>query len=138
MAQTVFETLDEVRGAVGRHLGTTDWVAIAATEVGAFAAATGEPGPAEVVPPLLVLALTNRFLPEIMEVRGAALGVNYGTGPVRFGPPTPVGSRVRCGVDLVACEDVRGGIQTTMRITVEVAGREEPACVVDALSRWLS
>jgi hypothetical protein len=25
-----------------------------------------------------------------------------------------------------------------MRITVEVAGREEPACVVDALSRWLS
>jgi hypothetical protein len=38
----------------------------------------------------------------------------------------------------VACEDVRGGIQTTMRITVEVAGREEPACVVDALSRWLS
>jgi hypothetical protein len=28
-------------------------------------------------------------------------------------------------------------VQTVMRVTLEVDGRREPACVVDAVSRWL-
>jgi hypothetical protein len=33
---------------------------------------------------------------------------------------------------------VPGGVQTTIRITMEVEGGDEPACVVDSLSRWLA
>jgi hypothetical protein len=133
---TVFETLDEVRAAVGRDLGTSAWHRLEPAQLDDFAGATGTPTSEDGVPPLLVLALTNLFLPQIVEVRGASMGVNYGTGEVRFPSAAPTGSRVRGGAVLVACDEIRGGIQTTMRITVEVDGSEDPACVVDSLSRW--
>jgi acyl dehydratase len=133
MGQTVLDSLDEVRAAVGRHLGTSDWLEITADRVDRFAAATGDRDHG-----YLALALTNLFLPEIVEVRGASLGVNYGTASVRFRAPLLVGSRVRGTAELVACDEIPGGVQTTIRITVEVDGADHPACVVDSLSRWLA
>jgi acyl dehydratase len=133
MAQTVFDSLDEVRAAVGRHLGTSDWLEITPERLDRFAAATGDRDHG-----YLALALTNLFLPEIVEVRGASLGVNYGTASVRFRAPLLVGSRVRGTAELMACDEIPGGVQTTIRITVEVEGAGHPACVVDSLSRWLA
>jgi acyl dehydratase len=133
MAQTVLDTLDQVRAAVGRHLGTSDWLEITPERLDRFAAATGDRDHG-----YLALALTNLFLPEIVEVRGASLGVNYGTASVRFRAPLLVGSRVRGTAELVACDEIPGGLQTTIRITVEVDGADHPACVVDSLSRWLA
>jgi acyl dehydratase len=86
----------------------------------------------------LTLALSNMLLPQIVEVRGVSLGVNYGTGPVLFPAPVPVGSRVRGTAEMVACDDIPGGVQTRIRITVEIEGGDTPACVVDSLSRWLA
>jgi acyl dehydratase len=133
MAQTVLDSLDEVRAAVGRHLGTSDWLEITPDRLDRFAAATGDRDHG-----YLALALTNLFLPEIVEVRGASLGVNYGAGSVRFRAPLLVGSRVRGTAELVACDEIPGGVQTTIRITVEVDGADHPACVVESLSRWLA
>jgi acyl dehydratase len=133
MAQTVLDSLDEVRAAVGRHLGTSDWLEITPERLDRFAAATGDRDHG-----YLALALTNLFLPEIVEVRGASLGVNYGTASVRFRAPLLVGSRVRGTAELMACDEIPGGVQTTIRITVEVEGAGHPACVVDSLSRWLA
>jgi acyl dehydratase len=133
MAQTVFDSLDEVRAAVGRQLGTSDWLEITPDRLDRFGAATGDPDHG-----YLALALTNLFLPEIVEVRGASLGVNYGTGSVRFGAPLLVGCWVRGTAELVACDEIPGGVQTTIRVTVEVDGPDHPACVVDSLSRWLA
>jgi acyl dehydratase len=133
MAQTVFDSLDEVRAAVGRQLGTSDWLEITPDRLDRFGAATGDPDHG-----YLALALTNLFLPEIVEVRGASLGVNYGTGSVRFGAPLQVGCWVRGTAELVACDEIPGGVQTTIRVTVEVDGADHPACVVDSLSRWLA
>jgi acyl dehydratase len=133
MAQTVLDTLDEVRAAVGRHLGTSDWLEITPERLDRFAAATGDRDHG-----YLALALTNLFLPEIVEVRGVSLGVNYGTASVRFSAPLLVGSRLRGTAELVACDEIPGGLQTTIRITVEVDGADHPACVVDSLSRWLA
>jgi acyl dehydratase len=133
MAQTVLDSLDEVRAAVGRHLGTSDWLEITPERLDRFAAATGDRDHGYLAP-----ALTNLFLPEIVEVRGASLGVNYGTASVRFRAPLLVGSRVRGTAELMACDEIPGGVQTTIRITVEVEGAGHPACVVDSLSRWLA
>jgi acyl dehydratase len=133
MAQTVLDSLDEVRAAVGRDLGTSDWLEITPERLDRFAAATGDRDHG-----YLALALTNLFLPEIVEVRGASLGVNYGTASVRFRAPLLVGSRVRGTAELMACDEIPGGVQTTIRITVEVEGAGHPACVVDSLSRWLA
>ncbi len=104
-----------------------------------FAAATGAPPePDGAVPPYLVLALSNRLLPEIVEVRGISAGVNYGTGAVRFPAPLPIGGRLRARADLVAADEVAGGVQTTIRVTLEAEGAADPACVIDSLSRWLA
>ena len=65
------------------------------------------------------------------------MGINYGVDRVRFPAPVPVGARIRAGVELVEVSDVSGGIQTLMRITMEVEGSEKPACVIDSLARWL-
>lgn len=133
MAQTVFNSLDEVRAAVGRRLGVSDWLEITPDRLEGFAAATGDRDHG-----YLALALTNLFLPQVVEVRGTSLGVNYGTGGVRFDAPLRAGARVRGTADLVACEEIPGGVQTTILVTVEVDGAGRPACVVESLSRWLA
>jgi acyl dehydratase len=153
MAQTVFESLDEVRAAVGTTLGTSGWFAVTQERVNQFADATGDrqwihvdverareesPYGGPIAHGYLTLSLTNLVLPEVLEVRGASLGVNYGTGRVRFPAPVPVGSRVRGTAELAACDEIAGGIQTTIVITMEVEGGTKPACVVESISRWMA
>jgi acyl dehydratase len=153
MPPTVFETLDELRGAAGTHLGWTDWVEIDQERVRLFADATGDhqwihvdveranaesPFGGPIAHGYLTLALSNLFLPELLQVPGASAGVNYGTGKVRFPSPVPVGSRIRGGAEVTAIEEITGGIQTTITITIEVEGTDKPACVIESLSRWMS
>jgi acyl dehydratase len=139
MPPTILEGLGEVRSSVGRTLGTTGWTELTVEQVALFDRAVGaaDGGSAGRVPPFLVLALTNLFMPQLVEVRGVALGVNYGTGAVRFPATARAGDRLRASAELVACDDIAGGVQTTIRITVEVDGGTELVCVVDALSRWM-
>jgi acyl dehydratase len=149
----VFTTLDELRGAAGTHLGWTDWVEVTQEQVNLFADATGDhqwihvdverataesPFGGPIAHGYLTLALSNRFLPELLQVPAASAGVNYGTGKVRFPSPVPVGSRVRGGAEVTAVEEIAGGLQTTITITIEVEGSAKPACVVESLSRWLA
>jgi acyl dehydratase len=153
MAQTTFESLDELRAGVGRHLGWSDWLTVDQDRVDLFAEATGDhqwihvdveraaaesPFGGPIAHGYLTLSLSNLFLPQLVEVRGVSAGINYGTGRVRFPAPVPVGSRVRAGAELTAVDEIPGGLQTTMTITVEVEGAEKPACVIESLSRWLA
>jgi acyl dehydratase len=150
---TVFASLDELRAAAGTHLGFTDWLEVTQDRVNLFADATGDhqwihvdveraraesPYGGPIAHGFLTLSLSNLFLPQLLEVRGASAGVNYGTGRVRFPAPVPVGSRVRGGAEIVAVDEIPGGVQTTITITIEVEGGGKPACVIESLSRWLA
>lgn len=136
MPPTIID-LDELTGAVGRDLGATKWLTIEPLQLTLFAAATASPPSPEEVPAYLVLSLTNLFMPDLLEVRGAASGVNYGTGQVRFPHAVRAGDRVRGRATLADAADVSGGVQTTVEIRIEVDGEAEPACTVESLSRWL-
>ena len=153
MALTTFDGIDEVRAAAGRHLGYSSWLDVDQERVNRFADATGDhqwihvdverataesPFGGPIAHGYLTLALTNLFLPEVVEVRNISLGVNRGTGRIRFPAPVPVGSRLRGGVELVSVDDIAGGIDTTMLITVEREGSDKPVCVVESLSRYLA
>ena len=151
MAQTVLDGLDQVKAAVGRDLGTSDWLEISQSRVDQFAEATGDhqwihvdperaaagPFGGTIAHGYLTLSLSNAFLPEIVEVRGVSMGVNYGAGKVRFPAPVLVGSRIRAQATLTDVADVAGGVQTTILITVEIEGGAKPACVVESISRFL-
>jgi acyl dehydratase len=149
---TVFPTPDALLAAVGTDLGHTDWLEITQDRVDRFADATGDhqwihvdPARAAAESPYggtiahgyLTLALTNLFLPQLIEVHGISMGVNYGAAKLRFPAPVPVGSKVRGHGAITEAEEVSGGVQTTIVITVEVDGGTKPACVVESLSRWL-
>jgi acyl dehydratase len=125
-------SLDDLRAAAGSDLGTSGWFPVTAAMVDGFAAATSP----DAVPAYLALSLTNRVLPEIMSVDASA-GLNVGTDAVRFPGGLAAGDRVRGRAELLSCTEVTGGVRTVMRLTLEVEGRDEPACVVDAVSLWL-
>jgi len=134
---TVFASLDELRAAPpGTALGESGWITVSQTDVDRFARATGT-DERDGVPPYMVLALSNRLLPEVVEVRGISSGINYGTDAVRFPSPVPVGGRLRARAELVAAAEVTGGVQTTIRVTLETDGGET-AAEIDSLSRWLA
>lgn len=148
---TVFKTPAELKTAVGQHLGHSDWLEITQARINQFADATGDHQWIHVDPEraksgpfgtciahgYLTLSLVNLFMPQIVEVRGIRMGVNYGADKVRFPAPVPVGSRIRGGGDLLSAEEVKGGaVQATIRITVEIEGKDRPACVVDTISRY--
>lgn len=132
MKTASFTDLDALLAAPPLDLGATGWVDVAEEEVARFEAATAGPASG-----FLALSLTNRFLPQLLAVPGASSGVNYGAEEVRFGPAVRAGERVRATAAIVAAAEVPGGVQTTIEISIEVEGNEEPACVVRSLSRWL-
>jgi acyl dehydratase len=149
---TVFTTPADLKTAIGKHLGYSQWLEITQERINLFADATGDhqwihvdperaktgPFGACIAHGYLTLSLVNMFLPEIVEVRGIRMGVNYGADKVRFPAPVTVGSRIRGSGELVNVEDVKGGaVQATIRVTVEVEGKDRPACVVDTISRFV-
>ena len=144
-------TLDELEQSGERDLGTSPWHEITQEQVNGFADATGDhqwihvdperathgPFGTTIAHGYLTLAITNLFLPALLRVPSAKLGLNYGANKVRFPAPVPVGSRIRMGAEIIDVQDVPGGVQVTTRNTVEIDGSEKPACVVEALSRFL-
>jgi len=150
MAQTVVEGLEGVQSLVGKELGHSDWVEITQERVNQFADATGDhqwihvdPEPAKRESPFggpiahgyLTLSLIPMLLPQIVEITGFRMGVNYGTEKVRFPSPVPVGSRVRAAATLESATPFDGGIAMNMGVTVEVEGASKPAMVATVVYR---
>jgi acyl dehydratase len=148
---TPFDSPDALRAGIGTHLGYSDWLEITQERIDRFADATGDhqwihtdperartgPFGTTIAHGYLTLSITNLFLAKLLRVPSAKLGVNYGANKVRFPAPVPVGSKIRMGVEIIDVADVPGGVQVTTRNTVEIDGGEKPACVVEALSRFL-
>jgi acyl dehydratase len=148
---TVFQSPKELAGSVGKQLGKSEWITITQDRINRFADATEDhqwihvdvekakngPFGAPIAHGYLTLSLVSMFLPQIVEVHGISMGVNYGTDKVRFPAPVPVGSKLRGSAELVKVEEVGGGgVQATVRVTVEIDGKDKPACVVDTISRY--
>jgi acyl dehydratase len=147
---TIFKTPADLKGAVGQHLGTSKWLEITQDRINLFAEATGDhqwihvdperakdgPFGACIAHGYLTQSLVNMFLPEILEVQGISMGINYGADKLRFPSPVPVGSKVRGTGELISAEDVKGCVQAIVRVTVEIEGNDKPACVIDTISRY--
>jgi acyl dehydratase len=140
---------DEVKAAVGRELGVSDWYEVTQATIDQFAEVTGDhqwihvdperaaqtPFGGTIAHGLFTLSLGPKFSYEVMDMQGFAFGVNYGYGKVRFPAPLPVGSKVRMRAALTNVDDVPGGIQITVTQTFEREGEEKPVCVAESLAR---
>lgn len=146
----IFETPAALIGAEGTKLDPTDWLTIDQDRVNGFAEVTGDhqwihvdverakdgPFGGTIAHGYLTMSLVNYFLPQLIEVRGFAHAVNVGADRLRFLSPVKVGSRIRGVGEIVGVEEVKGAIQSVVRVTVEIEGSDKPACVVDTISRY--
>ena len=150
MSARIFPTPHALATAVGQQFGPTEWMEIDQRRVDLFADATddhqwihvdperakGGPFGGAIAHGYLTLALVNRFLPQLIDVQGVEMGVNMGADRLRFTSPVRVGQRLRGRGELVAVAEVKGAIQSTLRVTIEIEGTDRPACVVDTISRY--
>jgi acyl dehydratase len=146
----IFHSAEELRAAAGREAGPTDWITVEQSRVDEFADATDDhqwihvdparaasgPFGTTIAHGYLTLSLVNFFLPNLVRVEGAKMGVNYGTNKVRFPAAVKVGARIRGRAQVLEATDVPGGVQIVVRVTIEIEGGERPACVADTISRF--
>ncbi|MFD9890202.1 MaoC family dehydratase [Amycolatopsis sp. NPDC059027] len=147
-----FSSLDEFAGAVGEHLGYSDWLTITQERVDLFADATDDhqwihvdaekaaagPFGTTIAHGFLTLSLISGFVGKIYRVHGIRMGINYGLNKVRFPQPVKVGAKIRAGAELVEVTDVPGGKQGVVRWTIEIDGEPKPACVAEMVARLIA
>jgi acyl dehydratase len=148
----VFNGIDEVRAAVGQHLGYSEYQVVTQQDIDAFAALTGDDQPIHVDPKrakdgpfgttiahgLLTLSLGPRHARQVYKIDGLAASVNYGYDKIRFPLPVPVDSKIRIGAVITSVTEVKGGAQIAITFTWEIEGGTKPACVADMLIRALA
>jgi acyl dehydratase len=146
-----FESTADLKQAIGKPLGPSDWLAIEQDRINLFADATDDhqwihvdverakqgPFGAPIAHGYLTLSLVSHFLPQLLVVPNAKMGVNYGCNKVRFPAPVPVGSKIRASGEITSVEEIPGGAQVVVRVTIEIDGGSKPACVVESVSRFV-
>lgn len=146
----VYASPRDLIGQVGTQLGPSGWLLIDQERVNAFAAVTGDhqwihvdverarqsPFGGTIAHGYLTMSLINLILPELIEVRGFTHAVNVGADRLRFLAPVKVGSRIRGLGEIISVEEIKGAVQSVVRVTIEIEGGEKPACVVDTISRY--
>ena len=143
-------TLDEFESLVGEHLGYSDYLTVTQEKINLFADATGDhqwihvdperakqsPFGGPIAHGYLTLSLIPVLMGQVVKVDGVKMGVNYGTNKVRFPSPVPVGSEIRLGAAVAEVEEIAGGLQVALDVTIEVKGAPKPSCVAQVVFRY--
>jgi len=144
--------IEKAKELIGTEIGVGEWHEVTQDQINKFAEATldnqwihvdterAKAGPfgAPIAHGYLTMSLAAYFGGQLIRVSGISMGINYGADKVRFPAPVPVGSKLRGRGEILDAKEVPGGVQTTVRITIEREGADKPAAVVDAISRYLA
>ena len=121
---TVFETPADLKNAIGKQLGVSDWLEIDQQRIDKFADATGDhqwihldverckkesPYGCTIAHGYYTLSLMPMLMAQVWKLTGARMGVNYGLNKLRFPAPVPVGKKVRAHATLQDCKEIEGG-----------------------------
>ncbi|MFP6808780.1 MAG: MaoC family dehydratase [Pseudomonadales bacterium] len=150
------EALENIKTRIGVEQPPGDWVEMTQDMVNKFADATGDhqwihidverakkgPFGAPIAHGQLTLSifgiLSRQANPDAEKeapVPGQKMGINYGFNKVRFPAPVPVGSRIRAKRVMKTAEIKGGMIEIMTEVTVEIEGKDKPACVAESLGR---
>lgn len=143
--------LPEVLSLSGFDLGSSDWIEISQDRIDLFAEASGDhqwihvdperaasgPFGGTIAHGYLTLALVVPLLWQLVAFPAEAMIVNYGLNKVRFPAPVPVGSRVRLLATVNRVTETTSGAEIVLGLTVEVEGAARPACVAEAVYRYI-
>jgi acyl dehydratase len=143
--------IDEIKAQAGADLGHSRWLEITQDRVNTFADATDDhqwihtdvekakdgPFGGTIAHGYLTVSLLIPLWTELLDVQGVKMAVNYGLNKVRFPLPVPVGAKIRAHGMVASVEEVKGnGVEVVVDLTVEVDGKDRPACVAQAVYRF--
>lgn len=141
----------DLTSLVGTELGPTEWREITQAQVNTFADATDDhqwihvdperatkesPFGGPIAHGFLTLSLLIPMWESLLDVDGVTTKVNYGLDKVRFVSPVKVGDKIRMTAVIAEAEEVRGGTQLVIDVTIEIEGGEKPAVVARSLQRF--
>jgi acyl dehydratase len=144
--------MSDLRDVIGEELGPTDWVEVTQEKIDGFAEITGDhqwihvdpvraaegPFGTTIAHGYLTLSLCAPLLTEVLRgLTSSTMSINYGTNKVRFPAPVPSGSRLRARATVASVDEVPGGDQAVIVMTVEREGGEKPVCVAEMVVRRL-
>ena len=141
--------IEKAKELIGTEIGVGEWHEVTQDQINKFADATGDhqwihvdverakdgPFGGPIAHGYLTLSLIPTLGGGGLPISGAKMGVNYGLDRVRFPAPVPAGSRVRARRKLVDVTEGEGFVQLKVEVTVEIEGKNRPACVAETLSR---
>lgn len=142
-------TLNE---AVGKPIGTSDWVEITQARVDAFAdltedwqeihldpdAAAGAGFQGPVAHGFLTLSMLSAMSYQVLpRMEGETSSINYGFDRIRFIAPVIAGTRIRGHFTLAEAEPRGTGWMLRFAVTIEIEGGEKPALTADWLCLYL-
>jgi acyl dehydratase len=142
-------TVQEMQARVGEELGVGEWFEVTQDRINTFADATGDhqwihvdeerakagPFGGTIAHGYLTLSLIPSLGGGGLGLDGVKMGINYGLDRVRFIAPVPAGARVRARRKLLEVREGEGFVQMKVEVTVEIEGKDKPACVAETLSR---
>ena len=153
MANEALENaLATLTGSIDQTATPTDWFEMTQERINTFADATmdhqwihidperAKAGPfgAPIAHGQLTMSIMS-FLPGgevgIPPLDGVKLGINYGWNRVRFMSPVAVGDKIRTVSKLKSAEQKGEMIEVINELTVEIDGKDKPACVADSVLR---
>ena len=136
----------ELESLVGTEVGVSPWHQITQSQIDKFADATGdhqwihvdvERATKElghtIAHGYLTLSLLPMLAAQRMRVENVQRGINFGCNKVRFTNMVPSGSKVRLRQKCLSVESRAGGKQITMESTIEIEGKDRPACVAESI-----
>jgi len=143
-------SLAEAKDWVGKSIGTTAWTTITQEMINHFADATGDhqwihvdeeraqrelPEGRCLAHGYLSLSLVSKNVYELINLQSVRWSLNYGTNRVRFPHPVYAGDRLRMHATLEKLDKrTDGGTLIMLHCTMEIDGREKPACVAEVMS----
>lgn len=149
MAPTIVPSVSSLKSFVGRKLGVSEWVTVTQAQIQSFAEATGDyqwihvdverakrdsPFKQPIAHGYLTISLAPVLLPQVVQVEGVRMAVNYGLESMRLPAPVPAGARLRMAAELKDVRDMPGGgARVTFGMIFEVEGGAKPACIADAI-----
>jgi NADPH:quinone reductase-like Zn-dependent oxidoreductase/acyl dehydratase len=144
-----FRDIAAAKSFIGKKLGTSPWQEVSQAMIQLFADATLDqqwihvdverakaqsPFGTTIAHGLLSLALTPKFMFDLMAIDSAKMMLNYGYNKVRFISPVPSGSRLRMSAVMREVESGPSGHKIYLDMTVEREGSDKPVCVAESVS----
>jgi acyl dehydratase len=154
MAKLEIEDFKAFRELEGKPLPEGNWITVTQEMINDFAKATADhqwihvdvekankysPFKKPVAHGFLSVSLLSKMLEDLIMVKSAKMGVNYGLNKVRFPSPVLVDSRLRLIGNIANIEEYGdSGLKVIWNCTVEIEGSEKPACVAEFISLMFS